>query len=241
VSQISLGSFVRPLVHDLVRRLDGHDRDRRSAGRQPAVDRQRRPAIDACTPFLIFGDAKGEFPRMTERRAVKLPGNAAEHIEQEETDAAADRGVGAARVRQRIVRGVHAKRGANRAVYHDEWRAAAGARRAAVQTEFRRAHGLDDGYDDRHVFGQAASHERGDGDFLRGDPATPYRLDANGVVGLQFRRGQETQHTLFGGRHDGQAVGPAVPLEQLVGFECVGDLERGARDTCGAGHGLPVS
>ena len=100
-----LARVVRPLVHDLVRRRHGQHRHRRAPAGHAALGGQRHPRA----VLLVLGDAERELAGMAERRAVELARDAAEHVDDEQAQRAADRGVGAAPVGERVVGGVHAE------------------------------------------------------------------------------------------------------------------------------------
>ena len=222
-----LAWIVRPGVHDLMRRFDRHDRDRGLAGGNSAFDRERKPRA----VFLVFCETKRKFARVPQRRAIELPGLAAEHVGQEQADRAADAGVGAIAVGEYIVRRIHADSGAHRAVHHDHGSAAPGACGAAVQAELLIAHRADDRDNDRHVFGQAARHHRRDRNFFRGNAPAAHGFHSDDGVGKQRGSAEKGTNRGFRRRNDRQSVGPAVALIKLVGLKRVGNIENLARQT----------
>ena len=145
-----LGDFFRvagPLVHGLVGRLAGHHRNRRRTGRNAALLRQGGPRA----VFFVFGNTEAEFTRMTQGRAVKLSGDAAQHVNEDEADGTANTGIGPAVIRQDIMAGVQPDLLPNGTVDHNKLGAATGAGGAAVQIELRPAYGFDDGDDHGHI------------------------------------------------------------------------------------------
>ncbi len=84
-----------------------------------------------------------------------------------------------------------------------------------------------------HVFGSAACHNSRNRDFLGGEPAPAYRLDADDVARCHARGLEKRSDERVCRRNDRQPVGPAVVLIELVGGESVGDVVRGGGEVHG--------
>ena len=67
------------------------------------------------------------------------------------------------------------------------------------------------------MLGEAASHHGVDGDALHGSPPAQRRKLGDKLVGVAPSVGDKAAHQVFGGRDDGQAVGPPCIEHQLNG------------------------
>ena len=116
-------------------------------------------------------------------------------------------------------RPVHPDLAARIAVDHDEDGAAAGARGGPVQGEFLAQHRGWRGHHDGEVRRQAAGHHRVDCDHFRGDRPSAHRLHADEVIRRQDGAVETRAHRGFGRGHDGEPVGPAARVEELLDGE----------------------
>src|SRR5947207_15086512 len=103
------------LVDDTLQAVAGEHRYRRLAGCETALDRERLPARS----LLVFGEAIAELTGVAERGAVDLLRPALADVADHELQCAADRGIGAVALAQRVALGVHADPPADRAVDDD--------------------------------------------------------------------------------------------------------------------------
>src|SRR5947207_3423865 len=88
----------RLLIDDTLQPVTGEYCHRRLAGCQTALDRQRLPARS----LLVFGEAIAELAGIAEGRAVDLLRPALADVADDELQCAADRGIGAVALAQRI-------------------------------------------------------------------------------------------------------------------------------------------
>src|SRR2546428_71066 len=124
-----LRRIMGPFVHHLAWRFACHHGDTGEAGRDASLLRQRRPGA----VLFVLCDTEGKLARVPEGRAIELAGNAAEHIDQDQAQRAANGGISAVAVAEDAVGRVHADGGPYWAVDHDEWSTAASAGGAAMQ------------------------------------------------------------------------------------------------------------
>ena len=175
-------------------------------GAMPRRTRQRLPVGIG----LVLGEAEGVLAGIAQGRAIDGAGQAAADIAHDELQRAADRGVGAVALAQRIDAAVHADRLGGRAV--DDHQRAGEMRGAeqAVQHEQRIERRLEHAQHHRHVFRLAARHHRVDRHLLDRAGREVGRDQAHDLVGLALGAAQHAQDALVGRRHDRQAVGPAA-------------------------------
>ena len=88
----------RPVIVDVVRRLGADDRHRARARREPALDRQRRPRRGR----LVLGQTVAELAGVAQRRAILEPRTRAADVLRDQAHRAADDGVGAMAVAERV-------------------------------------------------------------------------------------------------------------------------------------------
>ena len=158
---------------------------------------------------------------MPERGTVDPAGAHVEQVDEAEPDRAPDDRRRPIAVAERIERPVHSDLAARIAVDHDEDGAAAGTRGGPVQGEFLAQHRGQRGHHDGEVRRQAAGHHRVDRDLLRGDRPRAHRLHADEVIGRQDGAVETCAHRGFGRGHDGEPVGPAARVEELLDGEAV--------------------
>ena len=114
---------------------------------------------------------------------------------------------------------------ADRAVDHEQRRGAAGALPAAALRGAVALHGLPRGEHDREVLRPAAGHRRVDGGELDGHAAVEMLQRPDHLLGTTVDGGEELVDQRPGGRHERQAVGPALlvaVLDRRVGGVRVG-------------------
>ena len=70
----------------------------------------------------------------------------------------------------------------------------------------------------RHVRRKRSRHDRIDGDLLDGGLAQSRDDLCHDVIRRQVRTGHHLRHGLFGGRHNRQAIGPAVLIKETIYF-----------------------
>ena len=179
---------------------------------QAALRVQRQPG----GVFLILGDAKTEFARMADGGTVDAAWPHLQDVDQREADGAADHGGSAITVAERVERAGGTEFATDWAVEHDEHRAAAGGGGGAVQQEVGLQHGGDGGDHSGEVHRQAASHDGIDRKLLRGDRHASDWLDADKLIGRHHCPVEARAYSFRGGRHDRQAIGPAVGMVQLL-------------------------
>ena len=231
--------FRRPLVHDLPWRAGCEHGHGRAAVRRAARRRQGGPG----RALFVLGQAVAEFAGMPQSGPVELAGPNTEQIAEDEAQCPPDRERGPVGAAQDVERTGHAELPADRTVDDDEHRAAAGARRGAVQQKVRVAHRFDRCGDDREIARAAAGHHRVDCSLLRGDRASADRLDSKHLRRLEEGRIEGGRHPFRRRRHNRQAVRPAAGLEEFsnraVAAHLV-DRRGGGRRDCGGGRWLVV-
>ena len=161
---------------------------------------------------------------MAQGGAVKLSGDAAQHVNEDETNGTANTGIGPAVIRQDIMAGVQPDLLPNGTVDHNKLGAATGAGGAAVQIELRPAYGFDDGDDHGHIGRPAAGHHRIDGDLLRANRTLADGLDANNRARGQAGRIETGPNQLLGRGQNGQAVRPAALVIQIIDGDDIGQV-----------------
>ncbi len=210
----------RELVVELVRSLRRHHGDGGLLGAESALDGKRRPRALR----LVLGDHVRELARVADGAPVEQARHRAAHVAHHQAQGAADREVGAPAGAEEVIARVDVQLARDGPVDDQQHRGA--ARRGAgpvvaparITDPFHRRH------HDRHVLGLAARHDRVDGDLLGGDRHRP--IPDIGDLGVRGQSGgvQHGTDGRFGGRDDGQAVGPPLLEAQIDGPGGVVDL-----------------
>jgi hypothetical protein len=132
---------------------------------------------------------------------------------------------------------VQADRLAHGAVDDHHERRAAGARRRTVQRELGVADGGKRRAHHREVLRPAAGHDRIDRRVPRRDRAVPHRLVEQHRVGPPRSAREHPLHERRGGRHDRQAIRPALGEAGLDRLPGVLHVEAGIRVVAHVGLG----
>ena len=90
-------------------------------------------------------------------------------------------------------------------------------------------HGLGGGEDDGEVLGLATGHDGVGGDFADGNFAATLGEAADDFVGGSLSDGEEFFDALYGGRDDGETVGPAEGVALLNGLNGIVPLSLNQR------------
>src|SRR5690348_10808958 len=134
---------------------------------------------------------------MPQRRTIKLAGNAAQHINKQETDCTSDRGIGAATITEGVVGCIHSKSPTNWSIHDDQLCTPACACRAPVEIKLFITHSLENRHNNRHVSRQTTRHDRVDRHFLCGNWSLPHSFDANDRLRCQIGRVQKLTYAFF--------------------------------------------
>src|SRR2546427_3088496 len=196
----------RAVVVDVVGRLRAAHGDTALGRPEAALDVERRP----WALRLVLGQAIRVLPWMAERRPVLPSRPRAADVLEDEAHRAADDGVGAMALAERVGARIDPEARGDRTVDDQKWRARVRRRLDRVQVETGIGERANRGDDDRQVPGQGARERQVGGDRLesRHAPAGRERRDHVGAAG---REGPEDPRDTLRRRWEhGHAVRPAL-------------------------------
>src|SRR5215813_3645221 len=200
----NLLGVVGPFVHHLTRRLTCHHSNTRDTGRDTTLLHEPGPRA----VLLVLSNTEAELACVPKRRTVKLAGNTAKHVNENQSHCPADGGVGTVARPKDAMRSIHTDGCPYRTIDDNELRTPTSASGAAVKIEILVTQSAQSCYDNRHVSRQTACHDCIDCHFFRGDRPLANGFHPNHVCRRQTSRVQAVPYSLFGRRHNRQAIGP---------------------------------
>ena len=168
--------------------------------------------------FLVLGHTHTVFAALAQGGFVQNARCAAGDIHVDQANCPPDGGVGPNPRTEDVDARVDVQLFGDGAADNDELGGAPGAGLAAMIVEIGFAHGLDDGYQHRHVFGPAARHNRVDGNFFGRDDPSAGGHHADHIAWRPPGMGQKLEYPLLGGGDHGQPIGPALIVVELDGI-----------------------